>query len=86
VPAERTATARQTTVRVDRARPVSPAAGGEIPPRIRDMVRDLRRTYRGEIPGRAEVMRRLGWTSNGDASVAIRLVREERAARTQKEN
>lgn len=86
VPAERPAPVRQTTVRVDRMKPVSPAAGGEIPPRIRDMVRDLKRTYRGEIPGRADVMKRLGWTSNGDASTAIRLVREERAAKTTKEN
>lgn len=86
VPAGQPAPAHQTTVRVDRARPVSPAAGGEIPPRIRDMVRDLKRTYRGEIPGRAEVMKRLGWTSNGDAGTAIRLARDERAARTQKES
>ncbi|MEU4640806.1 hypothetical protein [Micromonospora sp. NPDC023814] len=86
VPAERAATTRATTVRVDRAKPVSPAGGGEIPPRIRDMVRDLKRTYRGDIPSRTEVMKRLGWTSKGDASTAIKLVRDERAAKTTKES
>ncbi|MFF0823086.1 hypothetical protein ACFYUR_22215 [Micromonospora haikouensis] len=86
VPAARPATTRQTTVRVDRAKPVSPAAGGEVPPRIKEMVRELKRAYRGEIPGRDRVMERLGWTSNGDAGQAIKLVREERAAKNTKES
>lgn len=85
VPADRTTPARRTTTRVDRVRPVSPAAGGEIPPRIAAMVRDLRRAYRGDIPGRRAVMERMGWTSAGDTQAAINVVRAERAARTKKE-
>lgn len=86
VPAERTSPVRQATVRVDRAKPVSPATGGEIPPRIREMASQLRRAYRGEIPTRDEVMRRLGWTSRDYAGKAIKLVRDERAAKTTKES
>ncbi|MER5703456.1 hypothetical protein ABT023_16145 [Micromonospora sp. NPDC002296] len=84
VPATRTTPAQRTTARVDRARPISPAAGGEIPPRIQTMVSALKRAYRGEVPARSEVMKKLGWTSAGDAGTAIRLVREERAAKTEK--
>lgn len=83
VPAERSTPAGRTTVRVDRAKPVSPAIGGEVPPRVRDMVRDLKRAYRGDIPGRRTVMDRMGWTSAGDAQTAINLVRAERAAKTE---
>ncbi|MCZ7440795.1 hypothetical protein O7598_31125 [Micromonospora sp. WMMC241] len=79
VPAERTSPEARTTVRVDRAKPVSPAAGGEIAPRIRDMVRELKKAYRGDIPGRRTVMDRMGWTSAGDAQTAINLVRAERS-------
>ncbi|WP_435233391.1 hypothetical protein [Micromonospora aurantiaca (nom. illeg.)] len=79
VPAERTSPAPKATVRVDRAKPVSPAAGGEIPPRVRDMVRELKKAYRGDIPGRRTVMDRMGWTSAGDAQTAINLVRAERS-------
>lgn len=78
VPAVRTTPAQRTTARVDRVRPVSPAAGGGVPPRIWDMVRDLKRAYRGDIPGRRAVMDRMGWTSAGDAQTAINLVRAER--------
>ncbi|MGW1059381.1 hypothetical protein [Micromonospora rubida] len=85
VPADRAAVARQT-VRVDRARPVSPAGGGEVPPRLREMAQELKRTYRGDIPSRDDVMKRLGWTSRDYAGKAIKLVREERAAKTQKES
>ena len=77
--AERTGPARQATVRVERARPISPAAGGEIPPRVQTMVRDLKRKYRGDIPGRRVVMPAMGWTNAGDAQTAINLVRAERA-------
>ncbi|WP_112678830.1 hypothetical protein [Micromonospora saelicesensis] len=77
-PAERTSQA----ARVDRAKPVSPASGGEIPARIQTMVRDLKRSYRGDIPGRRTVMDRMGWTSAGDAQTAINLVRAERASKT----
>ncbi|MCX4474792.1 hypothetical protein OOK41_31525 [Micromonospora sp. NBC_01655] len=83
VPAVRTTPVQRTTARVDRARPVSPAAGGEVPPRIRDMVRDLKRAYRGDIPGRRTVMDRMRWTSAGDAQTAINLVRAERTKTTE---
>ncbi|RGC68403.1 hypothetical protein C5N14_13535 [Micromonospora sp. MW-13] len=83
VPAARTTPVQRTTARVDRARPVSPAAGGEIPPRIAGMVRDLKRAYRGDIPGRRTVMDRMRWTSAGDAQTAINLVREQRAKTTE---
>ncbi|TDC81920.1 hypothetical protein E1193_13540 [Micromonospora sp. KC606] len=83
VPAVRTTPAQRTTARLDRVRPVSPATGGEVPPRIKDMVRDLKRAYRGDIPGRRVVMDRMGWTSAGDAQTAINLVRAERAKTTQ---
>ncbi|MFI1197672.1 hypothetical protein ACH4T9_31050 [Micromonospora sp. NPDC020750] len=86
VPATRTTPAQRTTARVDRARPVSPAAGGEIPPRIRDMVRDLKRAYRGDIPGRRTVMDRMGWSSAGDAQTAINLVRAERTKTTEEQS
>lgn len=86
VAAEQAATVRTTTVRVDRAKPVSPAAGGEVPPRIREMAAQLKRAYRGEIPTRDEVMKKLGWTSRDYAGKAIKLVRDERAAKTTKES
>ncbi|MFG3639063.1 hypothetical protein ACGF3C_02165 [Micromonospora sp. NPDC047762] len=85
VPAGRSTPAARTTARVDRAKPVSPAAGGEVAPRIRDMVRDLKKAYRGDIPGRRVVMDRMGWSSAGDAQTAINLVRAERS-KTEKES
>ncbi|XTZ18209.1 hypothetical protein ACQSSU_12945 [Micromonospora echinospora] len=86
VPAARTTPVQRTTVRVDRARPVSPAAGGEIPPRVQTMVRDLRRKYRtGPIPGRRTVMPAMGWTNHEDAQTAINLVRAERTKTDQTE-
>ncbi|MDM4721176.1 hypothetical protein QTQ03_28060 [Micromonospora sp. WMMA1363] len=83
--AARTTPLRRTAVRLDRVRPVSPAAAGDVPPRIEGMVRDLKRAYRGDIPGRRTVMDRMGWTSAGDAQTAINLVRAERT-KTKKED
>ncbi|WP_148710099.1 hypothetical protein [Micromonospora sp. M71_S20] len=85
VPAARTTTARRTTVRVDQVRPVSPAAGGPVPPRVEAMVQALREAYPGDIPGRRTVMDRMSWTSAGDAQTAINLVRAERT-KTPKES
>lgn len=82
VPAVRTSPTQRTTARVDRARPVSPAAGGEIPPKVREMAKALAKKYRGDIPARSTVMEAMGWTSADYTGKAIRLVRDERAART----
>lgn len=82
VPAARTTTPARTTARVDRTRPVSPAAGGEVPPRVQEMARALAKRYRGEIPARSEVMRTMGWTSADYTGRAINLVRAQREQRT----
>jgi hypothetical protein len=43
------------------------------------MIQALRTTYpAGPVPGRRTVMNRMGWTSAGDAQIAINLVRAER--------
>ncbi|TBL44223.1 hypothetical protein EYA84_01925 [Verrucosispora sp. SN26_14.1] len=86
VPATRSTPAQRTTARVDRVRPVSPAAGGEVPPKVREMARALAKKFRGEIPARAEVMRVMGWSSADYTGKAINLVRTERAERTKKED
>ncbi|WP_329013303.1 hypothetical protein OG271_04140 [Micromonospora rifamycinica] len=84
VPAIRTTPVQRATARVDRVRPVSPAASGEVPPRIAAMVRDLKRAYRrADIPGRRPVMERMGWTNHQDAQTAINLVRAERTTTTE---
>lgn len=83
VPAGRTRTVPRTTVRVDQVRPVSPAAGGELPPRVHAMAKQLRQAYEGDIPGRRVVMDQMGWTSAGDVQTAINLVRAERTKTTQ---
>ncbi|MCZ7376564.1 hypothetical protein [Micromonospora sp. WMMC250] len=86
VPAARATTERRSTARVDRARPVSPAAGGEVPPKVREMAKALAKKFRGEIPARAEVMRVMGWTSADYTGKAINLVRAERTTTTTKES
>ncbi|MEU5945156.1 hypothetical protein ABZ793_06285 [Micromonospora sp. NPDC047465] len=86
VPATRTTAARRTTVRVDQIKPVSPAAGGTVPPRVEPMVQALREAYPGAIPGRRTVMDQMGWTSAGDTQRAINLVRAERTKTTTKES
>jgi hypothetical protein len=77
IPATRTASAPRTTVRVDQD-------ADQVPPRVVEMAKVLRRRYRGEIPARKTVMEDLGWTSAGDTSAAINLVRTERAKRATK--
>ncbi|MBM0275307.1 hypothetical protein [Micromonospora tarensis] len=86
VPATRATAERRTTARVDRDKPVSPAPGADVPPKVREMAKALAKKYRGEIPARAEVMRVMGWTSADYAGKAINLVRAERAANTTKES
>lgn len=78
----RPALGQRTTVRVDRARPVSPATGDAVPPKVREMAKALAKRYRGDIPARSVVMQAMGWSSVDYTGKAIKLVREERAART----
>ncbi|MFI2577675.1 hypothetical protein ACH5AJ_36380 [Streptomyces rochei] len=83
IPAARTSSAGRTTVRVEQVRPVSPAPGGEIPPRVHAMVQALREAYPDRVPGRRVVMDQMGWTSAGDTQTAINLVRAERTKTTE---
>jgi hypothetical protein len=82
VPAARTTRARRTTVRVDQVKPISPAAGGAVPPRVEAMVQALREAYPDDIPARRTVMPAMGWTNAQDAQTAINLVRAERTKTT----
>lgn len=70
---------QQVNARSNR-RPSAPA--DDVPPRVQDMAKALRKRYRGEIPSRRTVMPVMGWTNSQDAQAAINLVRAERAEQT----